>query len=301
MKEKREKEIPSKNTFTALLKELRDAGEIAGERGVYRTNKFTDQELRLLIDGVMFGQHIPKHDAKLLIDKLKAQSEMGLADHVRSIHYLEGINRTQNSKMISIIDTIDEAIQKRRQVRVELCRYNSTKKLVSTGRILTIDPYYLVSEKSRYYVICYVNPEKENSVHGKGLENLRVDRFLNSQILESASRGIDRVPGYENSRVLQLDKYMKEHIYMFSGDSAKVKLKIKKYNIGDFIDWFGTDFRTMTCEEDDYMYVLINVNENAIKYWALQYGGMATVMAPERLRLSIKSILDSMEQNYSGN
>lgn len=42
-------------------------------------------KLRLLIDGVLFGQHIPKEIATELISKLKGMSELGLKNRVRKL------------------------------------------------------------------------------------------------------------------------------------------------------------------------------------------------------------------------
>ncbi len=93
------------------IDELREAGYIVGIRGVYSVNEFSDTELRLLIDGVMFGKHVPAGDARLLINKLKKQSEYTMKNRVKYICYLEGINRTSNEKLYEIIDIIDEAIK----------------------------------------------------------------------------------------------------------------------------------------------------------------------------------------------
>ena len=262
---------------------------------MYRVNQFSDQELRLLIDGVLFGQHIPVNDAAVLINKLKGMSELGLRDRIKNVYYLEGINRTANTRLYEMIDTIDEAIQTNRQIRVEQCRYNPYKKLVKTGREFVMDPYQLVTEKSRYYLICFVNDDGRG-LHGKGLENHRVDRFWSVELLSSRRRDIHKVPGYENKE-FKLDQYMKEHIYMWSGKSERVTLLIKTYHIGDFIDWFGTSFRILE-ENEQYMKVSIIVNTNAITFWALQYGGMATVLGPEHVRQAIKKKLEEMQKNY---
>ena len=287
--------LVTRNTISSYLSALRDQKYIAGERGVYRVNKFNDHELRLLIDGVLFGQHIPAGDAGILIDKLKGMSELGLKDRIKNIYYLEGINRTTNNKLYEMIDTIDEAIQKKKQIHVEQCRYNTDKKLVRTGREFVMDPYRLVTEKSRYYLICYVNDDGSGH-HGKGLENHRIDRFWSVELLDTPSRDMSEVPGYE-SRPFELDQYMKEHIYMWSGNSERVTLRIKAYNIGDFIDWFGTDFHVLE-QDEKYMKVSILVNTNAITFWALQYGGMATVLAPDDVRENIKNKLAMMQENY---
>ncbi len=285
-----------RNTLSKYLSQLRNNGYIAGQRGVYKVNKFNDHELRLLIDGVLFGQHIPADDASKLIEKLKAMSELGLKDRVKNVYYVEGFNRTQNKRLYQMIDTIDEAIQKEKQLVVAQAKFDIEKgRLVRTGRELTVDPYQLVTEKSHYYLICFVDDGNPNSHHGKGLENLRIDRWWSVDIAKTPRRRIETVPGYEHG--FRLDDYMREHIYMWSGKSERVTLRIKSYNISDFIDWFGTDYRLIKYDKE-YMEVSIKVNINAIKLWALQYGRVATVLRPESLRKEIAKELQELSERY---
>lgn len=117
----------ARNTLSAYLKKLRDDDRIRGKRGVYKPGLFDDHELRLLIDGVLFGQHIPKEIATELINKLKGMSELGLKNRVRHVHYLPSMPRTENKNLYEIIDKIDEAIQANWKIRVKRCNYNSEK------------------------------------------------------------------------------------------------------------------------------------------------------------------------------
>ena len=286
----------TRNTLSSYVQELRDKKYVAGKRGIYRINQFNDNELRLLIDGVLFGQHIPAEDAKVLIAKLKAMSEIGLKDRVKNVYYVEGLNRTQNKDLYDMIDTIDTAIQEGKQIRVEQCRYDKDLKLSKTGKEFIVDPYQLVTEHSRYYLICYVNVDNSTH-HGKKLENLRLDRLSNVELLSTARRPINMVPGYEDGKIFQLDQYMKEHIYMWSGESKQVTVRINTYNIGDFIDWFGRDFRVIK-KDDEYMVVSLTVNVQALVKWALQYGKIATVIAPDDVRNAIRNELQMISANY---
>ena len=65
----------SRNTLAEYINVLRNQGYVLGKRGIYRKGYFDDHELRLLIDGVLFGHHIPKEVAVNLIEKLKAMSK----------------------------------------------------------------------------------------------------------------------------------------------------------------------------------------------------------------------------------
>ncbi len=90
---------------------------------------------------------------------------------------------------------------------------------------------------------------------------------------------------------------MREHIYMWTGVSERVTLRIQNYNVRDFVDWFGTDYRLIKSDEE-YTEVSIKANVNAIKYWALQYGGVATVIKPESLRKEILKSIEEMRCRY---
>lgn len=283
----------TRNTLSKYLSALREEGRIAGERGVYKVNKFSDEELRLLIDGVLFGQHIPAEDAKTIIKKLKALSELGLKDRVKNVYYVEGFNRTQNKRLQEMIDTIDSAIQHSKKLRVVQAGFDIENHIITnSGRELLVDPYQLVTEKSHYYLICFVEDVNGKGYHGKDLENLRIDRWWSVEETNIRRKKIETIPGYEHG--LKLDKYMREHIYMWTGASERVTLRIQTYNVRDFVDWFGTDYRLINTDEE-YTEVSIKANVNAIKFWALQYGGVATVLKPESLR---KNILKSIKDMY---
>lgn len=288
--------VCTRNTLSKYLSALREDGRIAGERGIYKVNRFSDEELRLLIDGVLYGQHIPAEDAKVLIEKLKSLSVLGLKDRVKNVHYVEGLNRTQNRRLQEMIDIIDSAIQHNKKLRVVKTRFDiKTKRIINSGSELLVNPYQLVTDKSHYYLICFVEDEKGKSYHGKELENLRIDRWWSVEETNIRRKKIETIPGYEHG--LKLDEYMREHIYMWSGASQRVTLRIKNNYVRDFVDWFGIDYRLIKNGEE-YTEVSIKANVNAIKYWALQYGEVATVLKPESLRKDIMSTIEDMCSRY---
>ena len=55
----------------------------------------------------------------------------------------------------------------------------------------------------------------------------------------------DFVQGYS------LPKHMAEHIYMFSGPSVQVKMRVQDQMMSQLIDWFGKDFRIVQEDGDE--------------------------------------------------
>jgi hypothetical protein len=102
----------------------------------------------------------------------------------------------------------------------------------------------------------------------------------------------DFVQGYS------LPKHMEEHIYMFSGSSVQVKMRVRSsVNRDALIDWFGKGFRIVK-EDADGLIVSVACNELAMKYWALQYGEYVEVLEPKSLREAICDAIDWMGSFY---
>lgn len=277
----------TRKTLSGYLNELRDDGYIDGRRGICKVNKFEDNELRLLIDGVLFGQHVPQKDAYGLIQKLKSLSNNSLKYRVKHICYLENMNHTPNERLYEIIDAIDEAIEKNCKAELTICACGKDGKLHSRGKRI-VDPYYMVTDRSRYYLICYAGRNND-------LENRRLDRISHVTVLNKRRKAITDLRKYAQG--FDLAAYMREHIYMFSGDSLQVVIRIQQQNIGDFIDWYGLNFHVLE-ENEETLTVRIKVNENAVYYWALQYGSVAEVIKPERLRERIRVGLIGILDKY---
>lgn len=283
----------ARNTLSAYLRRLREEDRIKGQRGIYKPGLFDDHELRLLIDGVLFGQHIPKEIAKELIDKLKGMSELGLKNRIRHVHYLPSMPRTENKNLYEMIDKIDEAIQSNRKIRVTRCYYNSDKKLVPTSSVYVFDPYYLVTEKSRYYLICQMEKDGEKK---EGLYNMRVDRFWDVEILQNRpAADIRTVEKYRDG--FQLDEYMREHLYMVTGNTVNVTMKLNNNNISDFIDWYGKNFMVVNREPEEIT-IRFAVNDTALIFWALQYGKVATILSPDSVKQRMEAEIKLLADKY---
>ncbi|MGX8680543.1 MAG: helix-turn-helix transcriptional regulator [bacterium] len=277
----------SRKTLGIYVNELVADGYVMKDHGLYRINTFDDHEIRVLIDGVLFGKHVSSEDAKILIDKLKDMSYLSIKNRVKHVCYLERINRTQNEHLYEIIDLIDEAIEQEKRIRIVGCKYGIDKKLHETHDTI-VDPYYLITDQSRYYLVCYAG-------RGDDLENRRLDRISHVEILDEYRRPLQTFKKYQNG--FDLSRYVNEHIYMFHGSSEVVILKIRQEAIGDFIDWYGMNYELLDID-DETLTISFSVNVNAFYYWALQYGSSAYVIRPESLRTRIREGLLTILENY---
>lgn len=84
---------------------------------------------------------------------------------------------------------------------------------------------------------------------------------------------------------------------MFSGQSIEVKLVTSEDMIAQIEDWFGKDIRII-CVEDGKVTVRLRCNEQAMRFWALQYGPYVEMIAPASLRNQIKEDVKGMMDKY---
>ena len=259
----------------------------------YLVRDFTDSELRLLIDSLLFSKHIPYSQCKELIGKLEGLSNQYFKARIRHIRTMLDLS-LHSQQLFYTIEVLDEAISRSRKVSFTYNEYGTDKKLHpkkgndGSIRKYIINPYQIAATNGRYYLIC--NYDKYDNV-----ANYRLDRITDIQMLDEPVKPIKQVKGLENG--FDLPKHMAEHLYMFAGESGIVEFRVKKYLLNDVIDWFGGEI-TFFDETDDEVSVRTRVNLAAMRRWALQYALHARVLSPESLVEQVKNDIKGAMEIY---
>ena len=254
----------------------------------YIERDFTDAELRLLIDGLLFSKHIPYSQCKELVDKLGGLSNRYFKSRVRFISTLPE-TAPKNKELFYTIEILDEAIAKGKQVAFTYNSYGTDKKLhPRRDRAYIVNPYQMAATNGRYYLIG--NYDKYDD-----LSNYRMDRITGIRLLDTPVKPVRRVEGMKNG--LYLPKHMAEHLYMFSGESIPVTFRMKKTILNDVIDWFGTEIAFFD-ETEDEVIARITVNWHAMRHWALQYCRHVRILTPNDLAHTVKNDLQGALDSY---
>jgi predicted DNA-binding transcriptional regulator YafY len=254
----------------------------------YIQREFTDSELRLLIDSVLFSKNIPYTQCKQLIEKLKGLSNVYFDKKVKHICNLPD-NQPRNKELFYTIDVLDEAISQNKKVAFMYNSYGPDKKLQPKREAeYIINPYQMVATNGRYYLIC--NYDKYDT-----LANYRVDRITNIKILDETRKPIKELTDGE----LNLPKHMAEHVYMFAGGSIRAKFKAKNYLIDQIVDWFGVDVNISPIDDEECM-IEVKVNKEAFFCWAMQYSIHIEVMEPKDMRERIAAAVRQLNEKYNG-
>lgn len=260
----------------------------------YMEHEFSQAELRLLIDSVLFARHIPASQSKTLIGKLEKLSSKhfkGNSQHIMSVWE----NRPQNQELFLTLEVLDEAITSQRQVFFYYNDYDVDMKLHprsnTDGRLreYLINPYRMAAANGRYYLIC--NYDKYDN-----LSMYRLDRVTGIRMLDTPAKPVRSLSGLETG--FDLPKHMAEHIYMFGGGSTFVSFRVKRFLMNDIIDWFGMDIR-LTDVTDKEVTVQVKVNAEAMRLWALQYSLFVRVLSPQSMADEIKKNLETALASYT--
>ncbi len=259
----------------------------------YLVRDFTDSELRLLIDGLLFSKHIPYSQCKELVAKLEGLSNIYFRSRVGHIRTMPD-TMPPNKQLFYTIEILDEAISHQKQVAFHYTSFGLDKKqharLNSDGsaREYLVNPYQIAATNGRYYLIS--NTEPHNNV-----SHYRLDRITDIRLMDTKAKSAKSVVGLEHG--INLPKHMAEHIYMFSGESDTVTFRMEKHLINDVMDWFGSDV-VFSDEDADCVTARIHVNLQAMKLWAIQYSPYVRVLSPQPLVEQVKEALHKALENY---
>lgn len=278
--------------YTETVRYIKNKEGIKEENSIYSdfylAREFTDSELRLLIDSLLFNRYLPAKQCKEMIKKIENLSSEYFKSRVKHIQNLPD-NMPRNNQVFFTLEVLDEAISKGRKVEFTYNEYGTDKKLhPRKSEPYVINPYQMVAVNDKYYLIC--NVDKYDN-----LANFRVDRITDIKISKDKVKSKKLVKGLENG--LNLPKHMAEHIYMFGGGSIRVMFRTKKYLLSELFDWFGKDI-VFSDETEDEVTCSVFVNEQAMRKWALQYALHVKVISPQGLVDGIKEDLEKARELY---
>jgi predicted DNA-binding transcriptional regulator YafY len=261
----------------------------------YLIREFTDAELRLLIDGLLFSKHIPYNQCKDLMSKLEGLSNTYFKAKVKHIRTMPE-RLPDNKALFYTIEVLDEAISAQKRVSFHyISDFGTDKKPVlrknkdGKPKVYKVNPYQMVATNSRYYLI-------GTHKYYDDVTQYRVDRIVDITILDDEPATPMRdIPVLKNG--FDLMGYIEENIYMFGGAGVSVKFRVKKYIIKDVLDWFGRDVKFFD-ETETEATAAVRVNEDAMFHWSLQYGEHVEVLEPSSLRERIGKAAQGIAEKH---
>lgn len=273
------------------LKEL--GYDISMEDGYYlAAREFEDAELRMLIDSVLYSKNLTQKQAKNLIDKLRALGSRYFTSKVTHISNLPDLQHSDNKQLMYALDAVNDAISQKKKISFTYNDYGTDFKLhPRRDEPYIVNPYQMVANNAHYYLVG--NYDKYDNI-----SHYRLDRMTCVKILDEKVKTQKEIKDFANG--FNLPKHMAEHIYMFSGPSVQVKILTYVDMMNEMIDWLGKDFRVRKTDVEDQIEITLNCNQEAIFYWALQYGSCVEVLEPASLRNRMGLAAKELNEKYNG-
>ena len=279
-----------KNNILYLNELLGDVIDM--EDGYYLAEReFEDAELRMLIDSVLFSKNLTQKQAKDLIEKLRAKGNKYFPAKVTHISNLPEMHHADNKQLMYALDTVNDAIAEKKKISFAYNTYGTDFRLHPRrdGMRYVVNPYQMVANNGKFYLIG--NYDKYDNV-----SHYRLDKMTDVQILDEKVKPQKEIRDFKNG--FSLPKHMAEHIYMFSGESERVKLLAPATMMDELIDWLGKDFTVRKTDDEDEIEITLNCNVDSMFYWALQYGPYVEILEPIDLRNRIAKAVRDMADKY---
>ena len=260
---------------------------------LYYEHDFTESELHMLIDGLLFSRSVPYKQRKELIDKLGKLSSAYFNRRMNHMHCMSA-DSPQNPDLFLNIEVLDEAITEGKQVEFTYGYYGTELKLQpqlnedGSEKRQVINPYQMVASDGRYYLIC-------NKDNYDNVANYRIDRIMEIRLLDTPAKPGSRVTGLEDG--LKLEKYLYQHVNMFSGEPEKAEFVIPKSFVSVVIDFFGSHVSFFD-RGDGTISCSIEVSREAMRHWAKQFADVVRVVSPESLVEEIREDIRTANANY---
>lgn len=270
--------------------------EIVQEKrsGVYLAQRrFTETELRFLIDGILESRHASLEEKETIINKLQDLAGINFISHLEDVKNMNletpGDIFQPGSGYLKKVELLQHCIDNGWRLRMRYMKWNFDKKRESTTvtrRI--ISPYKLIVHNQRYYLVGNY-PKYDNLVF------LRVDKIDDISITKEPIRPITEIEGCENG--LDLENIKTRLPYLFPEKIQDIKLKCRMNMTDDIIDWFGMDVPFEKID-DDYFIATVSSSPKAMEYWIMQYSNYVEVLEPVELRDKIKENIAEMIIKY---
>lgn len=248
---------------------------------------FEIPELKMLLDAVSSARFISETKSKQLTKKIMSlagmQQREQLKRHVRAI----GKTKADNKGLYYIIDTITEAINRKKKISFQYTEYNGRKEKIlrNDGEVYILSPYVLYWNEDYYYVIGYSDKRERVTA-------FRIDRMKTPTIMDD-----DAVPKPEDFNV---SAYSNKVFQMFSGEETTVELECDTSLMKYVIDRFGLDVETEELSEDKFL-AKVPVDLSPTFYgWVFQFGGGIRIIGPEEAVGAYKEMVDKVRRQIYG-
>lgn len=237
-------------------------------------------EVKLLIDAVESSKFITAKKSTDLVGKLSKMTSNYQSEELKRNIYISERVKPLNEQIYYLVDNINTAINKGKQISFFYYHYNQYREEVpnNDGKCYYFSPYYLVWNEDHYYAVGF--SEKHQRI-----TTFRVDRMKEINILssDSVSKPTD----------FNLPDFTRQVFDMYDGEKEKVTLLCKNDMMNYIVDKFGDEAETspVDCK---YFKVVAELSVSPTFFaWVFQFNGDIKITAPDSALSKYREMLES--------
>lgn len=279
-----------KSDIDVLTKFGMEIEEVKSTQNRYNAfgRKFDQAELKLLIDAVESSKFITQSKSDALVEKLGTLTSNYRAQELNRNISVEGRIKPGNEKVYLIVETINEAINKRKKISFECFKYNVKKeKKLKRDEPYIITPLHLVWNGDYYYMIGVYDYQNR-------LGTFRVDR-INKIPTILKEDGIPAPEGFD------LNQYLNTTFRMFSSQHEEVELICANELMDAIIDRFGEEVVTYAHDMKSFRAVVDVAVSHVFYSWVFGFCGKVKIKRPEIVKNKyyemVRFAYDDLEKN----
>lgn len=247
--------------------------EQSTQKRIYLIGRTFDlPELKTLIDATESARFIPKKKSADLVKKIASLSSKHTSeDLVRNVD-VENRLKTDNQKVLYIMDALNEAITKQKKVSFQYFSYNANKKqeIKNGGFTYIFSPYKLIWNGDYYYSVGF--SEKHKSVG-----SFRVDRIVKRPMILKED-AVCPPDGFD------LNVYLNSMFRMYNGKRKQVELICDNDLMDAIIDKFGKNVLVSPNDSESFR-VTTNTAVGRVFYsWVFGFEGKVSILSPDEVR-----------------
>ena len=257
--------------------------------GVWLEKDFSDENLQLLIDSVLYSKYISQTEAEGLIKKIRRMGSESFRRKNKGIAKLDFVYHARETGFFKELNVIQQAIADEKKVKFQYGKYQASSKGIEiTERENTVSPYHLVFSNGKYYLIGYLH-EKDQIWH------FRVDKIFKAKLLDEA-----RKPDRDTmlKEFSSIGDYLLTHPNLFTGNPSSCVFKVESDQIGHVIDTFGENYTILKSDKRTTT-ISLNCNQDDAYYWALQFSSIVEVLEPQELRERLRAAAEELALRYT--
>lgn len=247
-------------------------------------------ELKVLIDTIASSKFITQRKSEELITKLLSLTTVENARMLRRHIYAKGRIKVENEKGYDIVDSINEAIDRRRKIEFYYTDFNVDREryIKNDGKPYTVSPYTLIWDGDYYYMRGFCDERQE-------MRNFRLDRIYEKpKILND----IAQMPPEDYSPV----EYSKEVFRMYDTDEPEqVDLYCHVSTMKYIVDNFGSRLDTERIDEEHFTARIMVCTSATFYRWVFGFGGKIQILAPDKSIEEYKKMLADAATVYTEN